>query len=287
MNSGLVLERAAEFITMEYAFGARALAASVLVGSVCGAVGVFLVLRRMALLGDAMGHATLPGVVTGFLLTQSKSLPLIYAGALVSALLAALTVARLNRAPRTRPDANVGLTLTGFFGLGVVLLSYAQASPSGAQAGLNSYFFGNAAAISTAQLTALCATAAATWTLMVAGFRALVLTTFDPTFSSSIGFSNRAFEYTFLAVLAAVVVVSIQTVGVVMVAAMLIIPAQAALMMHRTPAAVVAAASLIGALSGGAGAMASYVFEGVSTGPAMVLVSAAIFASYAVARRFR
>lgn len=287
MNAAFVLERASEFVTLQYAFGARALIASVLVGALCGAVGVFLVLRRMALLGDAMGHATLPGVVAGFLVTQSKSLPLMYAGAMGAALLAALSIAKLNQTPRTRSDANVGLTLAGFFGLGVVLLSIAQATPSGAQAGLNAYFFGNAAAVSTAQLIALGLTTLFAFATLLAGFRALVVTTFDPTFAATIGFPRRFLEAAFLMVLAAVVVVSIQTVGVVMVAAMLIIPAQAALIGHRTPGAVVVAATLIGAFSGGAGALTSYTFEGVSTGPAMVLVAAGIFAVYALLRSKR
>lgn len=285
MTLEVVVSRAGDFFAMEHAFAVRALIASVLVGAMCGGLGVVLVLRRLAMLGDAMGHATLPGIVGGFLLVQAKNTLAMYAGAVASALLAALVVARLNDLPKTRSDANLGIVLVSFFGLGVVLQTFAQNSPSGAQAGINHYFFGNAAAIAPDQLNAVFVCAVFASVSLAVSFRPLMLGSFDPTFATVHGVPTRALDRALLAMLAIVIVVSAQTVGIILVAAMLVIPAQTALLVARTPAGGVAGAVAFGALSGAVGAFASFVFDGVPTGPAMALTAAALFAATLLVRR--
>jgi manganese/zinc/iron transport system permease protein len=271
-------QRAVEFFSFQYDFAINALLSSMLVGAVCAVVGAFLVLRGMSLLGDATGHATLPGVCAAFVLIGTKQMGMLLVGALVSAFLAAILVGVLSRGSRSRPDAAIGVVLSVFFGIGIVMLSYIQNSPTAAQAGLQSFLFGNAAGVSREQLYMLAAISA----VLIAGvgvfFRPLAVATFDPTFARSIGVPTRLVHYGLLAALSVAVVVSIQAVGVVLVSAMLIIPPSAALFLtKRLPRALVLA-GVIGMASGALGAFFSYLWEGVATGPAMVLVAGALFA---------
>lgn len=270
--------RAAEFFTMRYAFALDALGASVLVGAVCALVGTFLVLRGLSLVGDATGHATLPGVAVGFLIAGGASTGWMLAGALGSALLAALLIGVIGRGPRTRPDAAIGIVLSVFFGLGIVLISYIQSTATGAQAGLGSFLFGNAAGVTRSQLYLLGGVCAAFATLVVVFYRPLMLTVFDEGFARSIGVPTRLVQAGLLGALSVCVVLSIQAVGVVLVAAMLIIPPSTALFFSSRLPRVLAIASGAGAVSGAVGAFVSFLAEGVATGPAMVLVASAIFA---------
>jgi manganese/zinc/iron transport system permease protein len=273
------LARALEFFSFQYDFAINALVASMLVGAVCAVVGAFLVLRGMSLLGDAAGHATLPGVCAAFVLVGAKEMGALLAGALVSAFGAALLVGVISRGPRTRPDAAIGVVLSVFFGIGIVMLSYIQNSPTAAQAGLESFLFGNAAAVSRQQLYVLGAVSLALIAAVGVFFRPLAVATFDPLFARSIGVPTRLVHFGLLGGLSLAVVVSIQAVGVVLVAAMLIIPPSTALFLTRKLPRVLIFGGLIGMVSGALGAFASYLWEGVATGPAMVLVAGIIFAA--------
>jgi manganese/zinc/iron transport system permease protein len=278
LQTGLWTHRAWQFLTFQYDFVMYALAASVLVGAVCAVVGTFLVLRGMSLLGDAAGHATLPGVCIGFAIVGAKSMGALLAGAVVSGFIAAVLVGVIARAPRTKPDAAIGVVLSVFFGLGIVLLSYVQNSSTGAQAGLDDFLFGNAAGVAADQLVALAVMSALLLTAVVVFFRPLVVTIFDGDFARSLGWPTMAIEFGLLGALSIAVVISIQAVGVVLVAAMLIIPPSAALLLARRIHTVVWVSAGIGVASGAAGALLSFVFSGVATGPAMVLVAATLFA---------
>ena len=143
-SPSIYTERLLDFVSMRHAFAVDATLACVLVGVVCGVVGTFMVLRGLSLVGDAAGHATLPGVCIGFLLAGTKSLGPMLLGAALTAAIAVSAVAWLERGPRSRPDAALGIVLSVSFGIGVVLLSIVQHSPSGAQAGLNQYLYGSA-----------------------------------------------------------------------------------------------------------------------------------------------
>jgi manganese/zinc/iron transport system permease protein len=272
-----IAQRATEFFSFQYDFAINALVSSMLVGAVCAVVGAFLVLRGLSLLGDATGHATLPGVCAAFALIGAKQMGVLLTGALISAFLAAILVGVISRGSRSRPDAAIGVVLSVFFGIGIVMLSYIQNSPTAAQAGLQSFLFGNAAGVSREQLYVLGAVSA----VLIAGvgvfFRPLAVSTFDPTFARSIGVPTKLVHYGLLAALSVAVVVSIQAVGVVLVSAMLIIPPSAALFLTKRLPGVLALAGVIGAVSGALGAFSSYLWEGVATGPAMVLVAGAFF----------
>lgn len=272
------VERAQQFVTFEYEFALYALLASMLVGLLCAVVGAFLVLRGMSLLGDATGHATLPGVCVAFVVVGAKETGPLLIGALVAGFLASLLVGALSRGERTRPDAAIGIVLAVFFAVGILLLSYVQNSPTAAQSGLDSFLFGNAAGVTRGQLWVLAGVAAALLGGVMVSYRALVVTIFDPVFARSIGVPTNAVEYALLGALSLAVVVSIQAVGVVLVAAMLIIPASAGLFLSDRLPRVLLWSALIGLVSGALGAFVSFVFEGVATGPAMVIIAGAFFA---------
>ena len=269
--------RALEFFSFRYDFMIDSLAGAALVGVLCAVVGTFLVLRGLSLIGDATGHATLPGVCVAFALVGEKIMSALLLGALVAGLAASWLVGALSRGPRSRPDAALGIVLSVFFGLGVVLLSYIQNDPGASQAGLNSFLFGNLAAVSRGQVLALGGATAACLALCAVFYRPLVLSTFDPTFAQSLGVPVAWVRYGLLGALAGSVVLSIQAVGVVLVSAMLIIPPSAALFLSKRLGVVLVWSAAIGVLSGAIGAFLSYLLEGMSAGPSMVLVAAALF----------
>ena len=269
--------RAVEFFSFRYDFVADSLLGAVLVGVLCAIVGTFLVLRGLSLIGDATGHATLPGVCVAFALVGEKVMSALLVGALVAGLLGAWLVGFLSRGPRSRPDAALGIVLSVFFGLGVVLLSFIQNDAGAAQAGLNSFLFGNLAAVSRGQVLALAGATALSFALCGVFYRPLVLSTFDPVFARSVGVPVEWVRYGLLGAMACAVVLSIQAVGVVLVSAMLITPPSAALFLSRRLGWVLALAALLGVVSGAVGSFVSYLFEGMSAGPTMVLAASALF----------
>ncbi len=273
----MYLQRAQEFFAFQYDFVAHALGASVLVGVVCGLVGSFLVLRGFSLMGDAIGHATLPGVAAAFLVVGHQHPAALLTGALVSAVIAAFTVGVFSRGPRVRSDAAIGIVLSVFFGIGIVLLAFIQTSATGMQAGLTQFLFGNAAAITGPQLQVLAVIGVVLCVLIGLHYRPLALLVFDEGFARSVGIKTTRLEVGLLAALSVAVVISIQAVGVILVAAMLIIPPSTGRFLAGRLPGVIAWSMSLGGLSGALGAFISYVFEGVATGPAMVLVATAFF----------
>jgi manganese/zinc/iron transport system permease protein len=247
-------------------------------------LGVFVVLRRVSLLGDAAGHATLPGVVAAFLIFESKSMPVLYGGAVLTAGLAALMVSVLSQRKGGRVDSAIGVALSTFFGFGIVLFSYAQNNPSGAQSGLQSFLFGNAAAMTIEQLGALIVVGVLSFLGVGIGYRALEVTSFDEDWSNVSQFHPRRVRMILLVWLSFVVVVSIQSVGVVLVSAMLVIAPSVGLIWRNDLPGVIVVSLLTGLISGIGGAWASFVWEGVGTGPAMVLSSAGLLTLSVVAR---
>ncbi len=276
-GSSVLVARALEFFTFKYDFARDALIASILVGALCGVVGVFLVLRGLSLLGDAAGHATLPGLAVAFILTGGLAAPALLLGALTSAFLASVTVGVLSRGARSRPDASIGIVLSVFFGAGTVLLTYIQRTATTSYAGLDSMLLGNVAGISSGQLLSIVVAAIVLIGGVALTYRHLLVSTFDSVFAASIGVRTRLIHYALLATLSVTIVVSVQAVGVVLVSAMLITPASAALFLSSRLERVLAFAGLIGAVSGALGAFVSYLGEGVATGPAIVLAASSFF----------
>jgi manganese/zinc/iron transport system permease protein len=251
-----------------------------------GTLGCFVVLRRLSLLGDSLGHAVLPGVCLGFLVTWTKDPRWILTGALASALLASWLIGFIRCHSRFKPDVAMGLVLSGFFGMGTVLLTRIQNLPTGNQSGLNVFLFGQASAISEQDLWFMGALSLVIVGCIAALFKELVLTSFDEGFAVAVGLPVRGLHHLMMGLTALAVVISIQAVGVVLVSAMLIMPAAAALMCTDRMRSMVLLAVGFALVSGVLGLNVSFLGNG-PTGPFVVLVLAIVFvAAYFFSPRY-
>ncbi len=245
-------------------------------GLASGAVGLFALLRGRALLADAIGHAALPGVVAAALLLalvggDPRALGPLLLGAALAGALGLWCVRALSAPGRLRPDAAIGVVLAAFYAVGAVGLSVAQAIPGLAQAGLSRFILGQAATMTAADALLAGGLAALCLALLALLFHPLRLMCFEPEQARLQGFPVRALDGLLLGLVLAVCVAGLPAVGLVLVVALLVVPAAAGrLVAARLPGAVAAAAGF-GALAGAAGAYASAQAPGLPTGAAVVL----------------
>lgn len=245
---------------------------SALLGIVSGALGTFAVLRRQGLLGDALAHAALPGICLAFILTGEKTPILLMLGAAVTGWLGTLSLMYIIRHTSLDEDAALGIVLSVFFGFGIVLLSLLQRSGNANQAGLDKYLFGQAATLVAENVTTMAILGTLALSVVFILYKEFKLITFDPSFAASIGFGASwvSVLLTFLIVIA--IVIGLQTVGVVLMAAMLIGPAAAARQWTNRLDHMIMLSSAFGALSGVGGALVSISESGLPTGPMIILV---------------
>jgi manganese/zinc/iron transport system permease protein len=237
-------------------------------------LGAFAVFRRRSLVGDALAHATLPGVAFAFLLTGSKDPAVLLAGAGCAGIVAALMMVGVERTSRIPPDAAIGVVLAGFFSLGIVLLTYISNQNDANQAGLEKYLFGQAAGLLQGDLELMAVLAAISLTLVVLSQRALKVTLFDPDFAGSLGLRVRALEVGMTAMLVVAVIIGVRTVGAILMVAMLIVPTVTARQLSGRLSRVLVLAGLVGAGVGATGALIANA-SAVPTGPVIVLVGLA------------
>ena len=245
-------------------------------GVVSGVVGSYAVLRRQSLMGDVMSHAALPGIVAAFLVAGAKERLPIFLGAAVSAALAAAAIGLVTSNSRIKTDSAMGITLSVFFGLGLVLLTYAQHAPDANQAGLDKFLFGQAEALVQRDVAVIALTGLFALAVVLAFWKELKLLCFDPDFGGTMGFSPKLLDALVTAVMVSAIVIGLQTVGVVLMSSMLIAPAVAARQWTSGMGRMVAASALVAAVSGVAGVAASAGLENVPTGPAVVVCASSV-----------
>lgn len=259
---------------------------SATLGIVSGALGSFAVLRRQALLGDAISHAALPGIALAFLLTGSKAPLLLVLGAALAGWLGTLLVMSVIRTTRIKADAALGLVLSVFFGFGLMLLTYIQRQPNAAQAGLDKYLFGQAATLLASDIITMAALGVVALTLMLVFWKEFKLLSFDPDFAVSLGFPVRLLDILLTTLIVIAIVVGLQTVGVVLMSAMIVAPAAAARQWTDRLGVMVGLAGGFGALAGISGAVISSSTTNLPTGPTIVLcISALVLVSLLFAPR--
>jgi len=279
MSSNHVWEQVERFFSFKDRALRDVLLGALLTGASCGIMGGYLLVRRMALMGDTLAHAVLPGVAVAFLVRGEKDPIAILIGAVTAGILGALLVPVLKRYARLKEDAAMAWVLSVFFAAGACLVSMFQRLPSGNKSGLESFLFGQAAAIGRHDIYLLMAVSFFVLCCVVTLFRGLLCHAFDPLFARSLGLPTRSLEAGLMSLTACVVVASLQASGVVMVTALLIIPAATArLLTHRFSTMLWIAATL-GGLSGITGAFLSFLRGQLPTGPLMVLSSTAFFLS--------
>jgi manganese/zinc/iron transport system permease protein len=249
----------------------------VLLGLCAGAVGTVLNLRKQGLLGDVLAHAALPGVAFSYILFSSRSSLVLMAGALVSCTLAYLLIKYLLQTTKIKTDSAFAITLSFFFALGASLITYIQRLPSGSQAGLDRLLFGQAGALTAADLRALVFLALVTLFFFLLFSRKLKHITFDSEYCQVQGVHIRYYELILAALSISLIALSLQLVGAVMLAGILIIPAAATRLWIATFYQMLVASSLLAALSGVLGVLVSYSFPAQPTGPWIVLWASVIF----------
>ncbi|MEE9404093.1 MAG: iron chelate uptake ABC transporter family permease subunit [Algisphaera sp.] len=247
---------------------------SILVGVTCGVLGCFVVLRRMALIGDALSHAVLPGVVLTFIVTgDTQPLPLL-AGAMGAGLLASVLINLVSRHSRTKEDSSIGVVFTAMFAAGILLTN---SLPKGTHFDLKCFLFGDALQVNTADLTMMAVISGCVLALITLLYHRFKLVSFDPLVAAAMGVSVGFFHYLLMGMLSATVVAGLKSTGVVLVVAMIITPASAAYQLTNRFAVMLWLSALFGAVSAALGMSVAFIFN-ASTGPAMVLVATAIFA---------
>ena len=249
---------------------------STALGLVAGMLGAFAVLRRQSLLGDAVSHAALPGIVLAFMLTGAKTPLVLVIGAALAGWAAALAVMFVVRTTRIKTDTALGLVLSVFFGLGMVLLSLVQRSAGAGQAGLDTFLFGQAAALVGEDLATMTTLGAVVLVVLALLWKEFKLLSFDPAFAGAMGMNVRALDVILTTLLVIAIVIGLQTVGVVLMSAMIVAPAAAARQWTDRLGRLVLLAGAFGGLSGLVGAVVSSMVHRLPTGPTIVLTMTAL-----------
>lgn len=251
---------------------------SVVLGIVSGVLGCFAVLRRQGLMGDALSHAALPGVCLAFMATGSKAPLVLMLGAAIAGWIGMLLILTTIRRTRIDPGSALGVVLTVFFGLGVVLLTVIQKGNDANQAGLDKFLFGQAAALVEEQVLTMAIIGGTALVVVAALYKEFKVLTFDQEFAHTLGLRTHGLGALLTGLLVAAIVIGLNTVGVILMSAMLVAPAAAARQWTNSLARMIVGASTIGAAAGLIGAVASVTQDRVPTGPAIVLVLAAFVA---------
>lgn len=253
-----------------------------LLGAAAGVVGTFTLLRRRALMGDALAHATLPGVALAFMLAlawggPSRSVAVLLAGAAVTGAMGLVTMHLLERFTRLKQDAAMGIVLSVYYGAGVALLAVAQRLPGGSAAGLEGLIYGKTASMLTQDAMLIAAAAGLTVLVTVLLYKEFALLSFDPGYAAARGYPVTALDAAMLLLVMVVTVIGLQAVGLILMIALLIIPPAAARFWTHHLGTMTWLAAAFGATAAATGALVSAVVERLPSGATIVLMAAGLF----------
>jgi ABC-type Mn2+/Zn2+ transport system permease subunit len=256
---------------LRYAFMIRGLTAAVMVGVACAVVGTYVVLRGMAFFGDALAHAILPGVAVGYLVGGVASGSLFW-WALLAAVLSAFGIGAISRTTAIKEDTAIGIIFAGMFALGIALISTVR----NYTVDLTHFLFGDVLGVRSADLWLTAVFGGLILLTVFLFYKEFLVVSFDPVLAATLRLPARLLDYLLMVLIAVVIVVSLQTVGVALMVAMLVTPAATAYLLTRRLPVMMLLAALIGALSGIAGLYLSY-YASVASGAAIVLVCTFVF----------
>lgn len=251
----------------EYTFLQNAMFTSIMVGVICGVIGCFIVLRGMALMGEAISHAVLPGVALSFMVGMN-----FFYGAVLTGVLTALGIGYVDQNSRIKSDSAIGIVFSFFFALGIILITQAQSSID-----LNTILFGNVLTVRPSDMWATFIIGAIVILVVILFYKELLVSTFDPVMSAAYGLRNRLIHYMLMILLTLVTVASLQTVGVILVVAMLITPASTAYLLTNRLSIMIFLSAGFGVLSAVIGLYFSFVYD-LSSGAVIVITTTTIFA---------
>ncbi|NOX60730.1 MAG: metal ABC transporter permease [Chloroflexi bacterium] len=256
---------------LSYPFMVRGLLAAMLVGALCATVGAYVVLRGMAFFGDALAHAILPGVAVGYLVGAGAQAAVFW-WALITAVLTAIGIGFISKGAQIKEDAAIGIVFAGMFALGIALIS-----ATGSYAvDLTHFLFGNVLGVTTADLWRILIFGALVILSIVFFYKEFLVISFDPILAQTLRMPSQLLNYFLYVLIAITIVVSLQTVGIALMLAMLVTPPATAYLLTRRLPSMMATAAGIGAFAGVAGLYLSY-YTGVASGAAIVLVSTLLF----------
>ena len=267
-----IIEQIVEFFSFRDVNVRYVALGTVLLGASSAIVGCFTFLRKKALVGDTIAHSILPGICLSFIIFKTKDPLMLLLGAMVSGWLSVYIVDYISANSKLKPDTAIGLTLSVFFGVGVLLLTHIQHSGNAAQAGLDKFLFGKAASLVQNDVITFGIVSVLLIVTIVVFFKQFSLISFDVHFAKTIGLPVRTFEIILSIITVLAVAIGIQTVGVVLMAAMLITPAAAARFWTDKLKVMIVIAAFIGGISGIFGAFISFTAPSMPTGPWIVVV---------------
>ncbi|MEL6499011.1 MAG: iron chelate uptake ABC transporter family permease subunit [Planctomycetota bacterium] len=257
-------------------------AGTTMLGFAAGVVGVFALLRKRALVADAISHATLPGITAAFLVTSvsggGASLPELLLGATATGTLGALCIQLILRHTRLQEDAAIGIVLSVFFGAGIVGLTYIQANTPAGSAGLTAFLYGQAATMQAGDVKLMAGIAVVGAAATAGLLKELGLVSFDAAFGRVTGWPISLIDLIMMALIVLVTVAGIQAVGLIMVVALLIIPPVSARFWTDRLGVLVVLSGAVGAMSGYAGSVISAMLPGKPAGAVIVLTAGGVFA---------
>ena len=256
---------------LTFAFMQRAMVAAIVVGIVCAVIGSYVVLRGMAFFGDALSHGILPGVAIGYVV-GGPARGQVFLWALGAAILASLGINALNRVSRLREDAAIGIVSSGMFALGIAIISSVQTY----ELDLTHFLFGNVLAVSPDDLILTILLAGLIIVLVFLFYKEFLLLSFDPVLAKTVRIPARNLENLLFVLIAITVVVSLQTVGVALMVALLVTPAATAFLISKRMLQMMIWAAIFASLSGVLGLYISY-YLNIASGAAIVLTCTALF----------
>ncbi|TXG37039.1 metal ABC transporter permease [Seonamhaeicola maritimus] len=244
-----------------------------ILGAVTGMLGSFAVLRKQSLLGDAISHAALPGIAIAFLITGTKDSNVLLLGALISGLIGTFWIRGIITKTHLKSDTALGLILSLFFGFGMLLLTFIQKQPNANQAGLDKYLFGQAATLLESDVWMMATVTGICLIILLLFWKEFKMLLFDADFTKTLGFNTKAIDILITSFIVLAIVLGLQTVGVVLMSAMLLAPAAAARQWTNSLGKMVFLAAIFGALSGVFGTAVSATQNNLSTGPVIVIIA--------------
>ncbi|PKR81272.1 zinc transporter [Brumimicrobium salinarum] len=242
-------------------------------GAVTGMLGSFAVLRKQSLLGDAISHAALPGIALAFLFTGSKDTNILLIGALISGLIGTFWIRGITSKTHLKSDTALGLILSVFFGFGMLLLTFIQKQPNANQAGLDKYLFGQAATLVESDVWLMTIVTGICLIVLLLFWKEFKILLFDKDYAQTLGFNTKIIDVLITSFIVLAIVLGLQTVGVVLMSAMLLAPAAAARQWTNSLGMMVVLAAILGAFAGIIGTGISATQNNLSTGPVIVLVA--------------
>ncbi len=257
---------------LSYAFMQRGLVAAVLVGIVCAVVGTYVVLRGMAFFGDALAHAILPGVALGYLVSGGAREPLFW-WALGASIVSALGIGAIARKAQIKEDTAIGIIFAGMFALGIALISSVRSYA----VDLSHFLFGDVLAVSLRDLGIIVVFGGLVILVVFGLYKEFLTLSFDPVLATTLRMPVGLLNNLLLVLIAVTIAVSLQTVGVALMVAMLVTPAATAFLLTKRLPYMMALGAALASLAGVVGLYLSY-YLSIASGAAIVLTSTAIFA---------